>query len=853
MTVTKLDLKVTADAKGAVAGLKPLESSLEGATKAADKLETGLNDLDKSVKIDIKDQALKRTQKDLDRLQADLAHKINMGMDTTQVKKELRKVKGDLAFLEQKPKKIKVAVDVDTKGAKGLKSLKGIGQELTSSLSGATGAMGGLAAAAGPAGIAVAAVAGAALFAVKGINALAQQASGLDQAIGGADAVFKDTSQAMQDFAATADQSAGLSQRAYLEMATVVGAQLKNLGFSLSESALMTTELTQRGADLAATFGGSTTQAVEAIGSALRGEMDPIEKYGISLNQAAVNAKALELGLWDGKGALDKHSKAVSVNALIMEQSADAAGQFARESESLAGQQAKLNAEWTNMTTTLGEGVLPLVTDFATVANYLVQVLGDLTAEGSKLNDVWDKIPGPLQDLGKIAVGVLNPITGLAIGIHEFAGEINDMPLKLAETTKAQQALTKQTNDNAYAMGVAGKAAADLTGELVGMVSGSEEYEKAVGKSLKSLNEMVPALQDFTDEQITGMAITENQADAFNDLVASIKDIQGAVNSSVSSFTDLSDIYKTVTKDGKKAFDAKAFIAEQGKRNKAIKNWRDNLATLADRGLSQSVINNLTSMGVEGGSALVESLANHTSDAELSKIGKNWTFGQTLGQEIGLQVAVAMVDAMDGKLDGLLNGKKIEVAGLKVEIPIEAKIEAAQKKLRELQAEAEKNPKSKTIKADIAEAKAKLAALQAQAEKPAKKTVRVVTAGAAETERELNRLARDRTSTVHVNYVQNTPGEHSGGRVDTTTNSIVPQRLGDTATVAGLRGVSSQAIVLGAGGVARIPTQGTQGTVTQLAPRQVPIKIYLDGAEIADHLQLKAGRLATASSVRRRA
>jgi hypothetical protein len=82
----------------------------------------------------------------------------------------------------------------------------------------------------------------------------------------------------------------------------------------------------------------------------------------------------------------------------------------------------------------------------------------------------------------------------------------------------------------------------------------------------------------------------------------------------------------------------------------------------------------------------------------------------------------------------------------------------------------------------------------------------------------------------------------------------MPQLFGtDAETVAGVRAMT-RAFALGPSGVQQSTTVATRkGSVTELAPRQVPIKVYLDGAEIADHLQLKASRLATASSVRRRA
>src|SRR5690606_26149276 len=48
---------------------------------------------------------------------------------------------------------------------------------------------------------------------------------------------------------------------------------------------------------MASMFGGTTKEAIEAISSALKGEMDPIEKYGVTLNAATLEAEALSKGI----------------------------------------------------------------------------------------------------------------------------------------------------------------------------------------------------------------------------------------------------------------------------------------------------------------------------------------------------------------------------------------------------------------------------------------------------------------------------------------------------------------------------------------------------------------------------
>src|SRR5699024_9790316 len=96
----------------------------------------------------------------------------------------------------------------------------------------------------------------------------------------------------------------GLTKNEFNELGTLMGAQLKNGGTAMDELAPKTNELIGLGADLSSMFGGDTKQAVEALSSALKGERDPIERYGVTLKQASIDAKAAELGFDKVNGAL---------------------------------------------------------------------------------------------------------------------------------------------------------------------------------------------------------------------------------------------------------------------------------------------------------------------------------------------------------------------------------------------------------------------------------------------------------------------------------------------------------------------------------------------------------------------
>lgn len=212
----------------------------------------------------------------------------------------------------------------------------------------------------GPA-VAAAGAAAAAGVAVLAVSAVSS-ASRVQQAFGGVESVFGATADQVKTLAREAASTVGLASSEYAELANVLGSQLKNLGVSSDALVPTTDRLIKQGADLAATFGGSTADAVAAVSSLLKGERDPIERYGVSIKAADVQARLAAQGLDKLTGAARTQAEQQATLALLSEQTAAANGAFARETGTLAGQQQRLSAMWENGKAALGERLLPVLT-----------------------------------------------------------------------------------------------------------------------------------------------------------------------------------------------------------------------------------------------------------------------------------------------------------------------------------------------------------------------------------------------------------------------------------------------------------------------------------------------------------
>jgi hypothetical protein len=221
-------------------------------------------------------------------------------------------------------------------------------------------------------------------------------AGDLEQSLGALDSVFRDNSAQMKTWSKNAATDVGLTQNEFNELGTLIGSQLKNGGTAMDELAPKTKGLITMGADLSSMFGGTTKDAVDALSSALKGERDPIEKYGVSLNQAKIEAEASALGFSKvGKSYEDNAIQAATLS-LITKQTADAQGNFAKESDTFAHKQQVMSAKWEDLKVKIGEQFMPAITKaFAFIGDTVIPALGNfrdgLAAVGQwvKDNSAW--------------------------------------------------------------------------------------------------------------------------------------------------------------------------------------------------------------------------------------------------------------------------------------------------------------------------------------------------------------------------------------------------------------------------------------------------------------------------------
>jgi uncharacterized coiled-coil DUF342 family protein len=222
---------------------------------------------------------------------------------------------------------------------------------------------------------ATAAFGGLAAAAIPAINA----ASDLEESMSKVGVIFGEGAKEVEAFAETAAKALGQSKQDVLEAAGTFGTFGKAAGLAGTDLAEFSNGMTALASDVASFNNAEPDEVIQAMGAALRGEAEPMRRFGVLLNDATLRAEAMALGIYDGNGALTDQQKILAAQQAILKQTADAQGDFARTSEGLANQTRIMKAQFEDVKAELGKALLPIVLAILPVFSKLADFVGDNT------------------------------------------------------------------------------------------------------------------------------------------------------------------------------------------------------------------------------------------------------------------------------------------------------------------------------------------------------------------------------------------------------------------------------------------------------------------------------------------
>lgn len=346
-----------------------------------------------------------------------------------------------------------------------------------------------------------------------GIKSAADSASNLAEAQSKVNVVFGESAPLVERFGESSSTAIGQSEAQALEAVGTFGNLLRAIGLTEQQSADYSITLTKLASDLASFNNTSVDEAITALRSGLSGETEPLKRFGVNLNEAALKAQALKMGLSDGKAVLDANAKAQAAYALILEQTTLAQGDFERTSDGVANKQRILAAEFENSKAKLGEALMPafeggvdVLTKFADVAGSIPQPLQQAALAAGAL-----AIVGP-----KVAEGWASAAESIGTARGSLRGSVSDFGLAKSAAAGAATGLTAYNVAYAALQDLAKSDVnvSALTDDLELLGKGQSDAQPILDQYGGSIESLTQKIKDLN--AATSRGIGENAWEALN-------------------------------------------------------------------------------------------------------------------------------------------------------------------------------------------------------------------------------------------------------------------------------------------------------------------------------------------------
>lgn len=189
---------------------------------------------------------------------------------------------------------------------------------------------------------------------------------------------FGASTEAARTFADELAERVGRSSTRVQEGMTRLRLVLDGLGVSGDKALEIVTALTTRGVDIGSLFNVEDAEAFRAIISGISGETEPMKRFGVVVNQAAVEAELLRLGFEGNVTEASEAAKAIARANIIIQRTAVANGDAARTAESAANQFKRAKDEFFETAIVLGNQLLPAVTSVTRATTDAIKAFADL-------------------------------------------------------------------------------------------------------------------------------------------------------------------------------------------------------------------------------------------------------------------------------------------------------------------------------------------------------------------------------------------------------------------------------------------------------------------------------------------
>ena len=261
----------------------------------------------------------------------------------------------------------------------------------------------------------------AATFAVKEIisfsKACIELGSDLAEVQNVVDVTYGSMSDRVNEFARSAMESYGLSEKVAKQYMGTFGAMSKAFGYTTDAAYEQAAALTGLAGDVASFYNLTTDEAYTKLKSVFTGETESLKDLGVVMTQTALDEYALQKGMGKTTSQMSEQEKVALRLAFVQDRLATATGDFARTSGGWANQTRVLTLRFEALKATLGQGFINILTP-------LLPLINDIVAGLQRLADAFYDITVTL--FGEEVAGSNGVLTQASDETNKIAGNMKD-------------------------------------------------------------------------------------------------------------------------------------------------------------------------------------------------------------------------------------------------------------------------------------------------------------------------------------------------------------------------------------------------------------------------------------------
>lgn len=357
-------------------------------------------------------------------------------------------------------------------------------------------------------------------------------ASDLQEVENVVDKTFGNSSDIIDAFAKSAASAFGVGELQAKQFTGTIGAMFKSMGLGEQDVLNMSQGITQLAGDMASFYNLDPEEAFEKLRSGISGETEPLKQLGINMSVANLEAYALSEGITKAYKDMDQAEQATLRYNYIMSATADAQGDFAATSGSFANQQRILQLNIDNLKSSIGEGLLPVVTEMISGFNEWIQTI-DLSSVTESISQffAWmqenkDYLISWIAAIGAgfVAWNVASMITGVVGALQSFKTANEGASI-------AQKALNLVMSGNLF--GVIVTAIAGVVAAITVLWNTNEDFRNAViaiwDNIKQAIGGFVGGIVSFFTETVPG---------GINKLTEAFENVKNGIKNKVSGIKE---------------------------------------------------------------------------------------------------------------------------------------------------------------------------------------------------------------------------------------------------------------------------------------------------------------------------